>query len=93
MQNCSHIFDDMNRLNTHMTVVHDTAPSALPKIHQIVSILKITGGRRQKAGGRRQEAGGRRQEAGGRNIQFFTDTLQPYFPSIVENVTVSHGRS
>ena len=51
---CSHIFDDMNRLNTHMNIVHDTAPSALPKIGQIVGILKITEGRRQDAGGRRQ---------------------------------------
>ena len=28
----SHIFDDMNRLNTHMNVVHDTVPSAPPRI-------------------------------------------------------------
>ena len=62
----SHIFDAMNRLNTHMTIVQDTAPSALPKIDQIVGILEKTGGRRQAAGGRLQEAGGRRQEAGGR---------------------------
>ena len=52
----------MNRLNTHMTIVHDTAHSALPKIGQIVGIFKITGGRRQEAGGRRQEVGGRRQD-------------------------------
>ena len=39
---CSHIFDDMNRLNIHMNIVHDTAPSAPPKIGQIVGILKIT---------------------------------------------------
>ena len=63
---CSHIFDDINKLNTHMNIVHDTARSAPPKIGQIVGILKLTGGRRQEAGGRRQEAGGRRQEAGGR---------------------------
>ena len=55
-----------------MNIVHDTAPSAPPKIGQIVGILKITEGRRQDAGGRmqdggrRQEVGGRRQEAGGR---------------------------
>ena len=46
----------MNRLNTHMTIVHGTAPSAETKIGQIVGILKITGDRRQEAGGRRQEA-------------------------------------
>ena len=63
MQNCSHIFDVMNMLKTHMTVMHDTLPSVPPKIGQIVRILKITGDRRHKAGGRRQEAGGRRQEA------------------------------
>ena len=54
----------MNRLKTHMTVMHDTVPSAPPKIGQIVGILKITGGRRHEAGGRRREAGGRRQEVG-----------------------------
>ena len=51
---CSHIFDDMNRLNTHMNNVHDTAHSATPKIGQIVGILKITEGRGQDAGGRMQ---------------------------------------
>jgi hypothetical protein len=35
---CSHIFDYMNRLNTHMKKVHDTAPSAPPKIGHIVCI-------------------------------------------------------
>jgi hypothetical protein len=40
-----------------MTIVQDTAPSALPKIDRIVGILKITGGRRQAAGGKRQKAG------------------------------------
>ena len=25
---CSHIFDNMNRLKTHVTIVHDTAPNA-----------------------------------------------------------------
>ena len=59
---CSHIFDEMNRLKTHMNKVHDTVPSAPPKIGQIVVILKITGGRKQEAVGRRQEAGGRRQD-------------------------------
>ena len=40
-----------------MNIVHDTAPSAPPKINQIVCILEITErGRRQEAGGRRQEA-------------------------------------
>ena len=38
---CSHIFDYMNRLNTHMNKVPDTAPSAPPKIGQIVVILII----------------------------------------------------
>ena len=58
-----------------MTIVHDTAPSAPPKIGQIVSILKITEGRRQEAGGRRQEAGGRRQEAGGRRQEACSELL------------------
>ena len=34
----SHIFHDMNRLNTHMNIVHDIAPSAPQKIGQIVGI-------------------------------------------------------
>ena len=63
---CSHIFDEMNTLKTSRTIVHDTAPTAPPNIGQIVSILKITGGKRQEAGGRRQEARGKRQEARGR---------------------------
>ena len=57
----SNIFYEMNRLNTHIKIVHDTAPSAPPKIGQIVGILKITDGR-----GRMQGAGFRRQEAIGR---------------------------
>ena len=36
---CGHIFDDMNRLNTLMNIVHDTAPSGPPKIGIIVGIL------------------------------------------------------
>ena len=43
-----------------MNIVHDTAPSAPPKIGQIFGLLKL-----QKAGGRMQEAINRRQEAGG----------------------------
>ena len=38
--------------------MHDTAPSAPPKIGQIVGILKITGGRRQETGGAIQQTKG-----------------------------------
>ena len=45
------MFDDMNRMKTHMIIVHDTAPTAPPKIGKIVAIWKITGGERREAGG------------------------------------------
>ena len=64
----SHIFDEINRLSTHMTtIVQDTVPSAPPKIGRIVDNLwQEAGGRRQEAAGIRPQAAGSRQQAAGR---------------------------